>query len=143
MNESGRETDDVVVLNTEVPPDRLERRARIVTTPNPNRDIDYLTRLDRPLSGEELSIAVSYVPDKWLLDPKGFDAYLATLAPRAWDTLQALALAVLDDINNEVVPRWVQVKVDETCADGARTEIIVEDRQPRWDNPALLSRNCS
>ena len=43
------------------------------------------------------------------------------------------------DLNNELIPRWVQVTVLGTSADMAH-RVTLEDRQPRWDNAALLSR---
>jgi 7-cyano-7-deazaguanine reductase len=58
-------------------------------------------------------------------------------------SLEALATAVLDDINNEVVARWVQVVIsapapDEPGVDGH--SVMLEDRQPKWENDSLLSR---
>ena len=50
---------------------------------------------------------------------------------------------ILDDVNNEVVPRWVQVTVTAPGDRAAGVDghgVMLEDRQPRWDNPALLSR---
>ena len=42
---------------------------------------------------------------------------------------------VLDDLNSELVPRWIQVLVL-THEEG---EVLVEDRQPDWDNASLLA----
>ena len=50
---------------------------------------------------------------------------------------------ILDDINNEVVARWVQITVSSPDPTDSALEfhgIVLEDRQPKWDNPALLSR---
>ncbi|MCH8835488.1 MAG: hypothetical protein IH925_06035, partial [Proteobacteria bacterium] len=50
---------------------------------------------------------------------------------------------ILDDINNEVVARWVQValSVPNGALPGVGNHgVMLEDRQPKWDNAALLSR---
>jgi len=36
------------------------------------------------------------------------------------------------------VPRWVQIVAARTG--GTDHQVIIEDRQPKWDNPALLAR---
>ncbi|MEE8393877.1 MAG: hypothetical protein V3R66_05985, partial [Rhodospirillales bacterium] len=56
-----------------------------------------------------------------------------------WETMEKVAVMVLNDINNEVVARWTQVSVA-ASKDKASHNVMVEDRQPHWDNPDLLSR---
>ena len=71
------------------------------------------------------------------------DGLAAALGGLDWKTLEAVAVAVLDDVNNEVVPRWVQVAVSYENADAGERErhaVLIEDRQPGWDNPSLLAR---
>ena len=47
---------------------------------------------------------------------------------------------VLEDLSSELVPRCVQVLVRHDGPGGAhRGEILVEDRQPEWDNSPLLA----
>lgn len=119
--------------------EHLARRALLATTEAPATRLDYLAFL----TGEAgpVEIEISYVPDKRLLAPAAFSAYLAMTAGETEHALEALALAILDDVNNELVPRWVRVtaRLGET-AGRPRHRVLVEDRQPKWNNPSLLSR---
>ena len=95
--------------------------------------------------GRDLSatVGLSYVPDKVVLDAAAFGRYLEALTRGGWTSLEPLAVAVLDDVNNEAVPRWVQVVVsgpDALHPGVEKHSVVVEDRQPRWDNAPLLSR---
>src|SRR3546814_2470130 len=87
--------------------EHLARRALLATTEAPATRLDYLAFL----TGEAgpVEIEISYVPDKRLLAPAAFSAYLAMTAGETEHALEALALAILDDVNNELVPRWVRV----------------------------------
>jgi 7-cyano-7-deazaguanine reductase len=121
--------------------DRLARRAHLITDINPETATDYLVTLHGDAVTADASVRLFYVPDKYVLQPDGFSDYLSTLSQHAWENLESLALAILDDINNEVVPRWVQIVVqrsNEQAEHGHR--VLVEDRQPNWDNPPLLDR---
>ena len=80
------------------------------------------------------ALTVCYVPDKLIVSESAFDAYLAALGDQDWHAPEALAVATLGDLNNELVPRWVSVIVDRD-----RHKVVVEDRQPGWTNPALLA----
>ena len=82
-----------------------------------------------------------YVPDKYVLNPISFEHYLMALDQTDWQNLETLALAILDDINNEVVPRWVQILIQSTNdKSGNGHRVLVQDRQPNWDNAPLLDR---
>ena len=125
----------------------LERRSLLATTPNPDPKLDYVTALKGTIppgeEGGETTIALRYVPDKLILDPAAFGRYLEALKGPQWGSLEEVAVIILNDINNEVVARWVQVSAsapDGAHAGVAEHGVLVEDRQPRWDNPALLSR---
>ncbi|MBO43625.1 MAG: hypothetical protein CMM28_07865, partial [Rhodospirillaceae bacterium] len=68
-----------------------------------------------------------------------FEHYLSTLDQTNWQNLETLALEILDDINNEVVPRWAQIvlnSANDKSSNGHR--VLVEDRQPNWENVSLL-----
>lgn len=113
----------------------MHRRELLTTVANPDARHDYLVELSgEPAEGVRLT--VRYVPDRLVAGPDAFAAYLAS-AP-ADGTLEGLALSTLDDVNNELVPRWVEVTAERSTPVPHR--VLVEDRQPNWDNPHLFSR---
>ncbi len=73
-----------------------------------------------------------------ILDPNCLDDYLAALAEDPWDSLEAAATTALEDIINELVARWTRLKL--IAGNESTHTITLEDRQPNWENPALLSR---
>lgn len=126
---------------------RQDRRNLLTTRSNPNLRTDYVVtlagRIDLPEPPGAADLVIRYVPDKWILDTLAFRRYLGALAQESWTALEDIAAVALDDVNNEVVARWVQVVASQTDGDEAATnrhEVLIEDRQPGWDNPALLSR---
>jgi 7-cyano-7-deazaguanine reductase len=78
---------------------------------------------------------VSYVPDQHILKSGSFESYLRAIGAVEWSSPEAAAVAILHDLNNELVARWVQVTLG---SDAYR--VTIEDRQPRWDNREMLSR---
>jgi hypothetical protein len=106
---------------------------------NPRPGLDYVVALDGTMQTGR-HVKLRYVPDKLLIESSSFIAYLMTLAPVDTMAPETLALAILDDVNNEIVPRWVQIAVV-IAGDGAgmpAQAVVVEDRQPNWDNPGIL-----
>ncbi len=131
--------------------DLAKRRGFLENVANPRGGIDYVVELKGAIESTEegaggrrsAELSVRYVPDKWILDPGAFGRYLEALATIEFQSLEALAAAILDDIANEAVVRWVQVVVtapDTSHSPVDRHGVMLEDRQPRWDNPSLLSR---
>ncbi|MCW9001344.1 MAG: hypothetical protein OQJ87_01365 [Rhodospirillales bacterium] len=131
----------------ENPLDPLQRRKFLETEANPNTRLDYVSTLDGSIQvGEDGNtiVTVRYVPDKQILQPKAFITYLGVLNSIDWPSIEESAATILDDLNNEVIPRWVQVTLEHSTPGddgGLRSHrVMLEDRQPRWDNPTLLSR---
>lgn len=112
-----------------------ERREILETRPNPNTGLDYLVAVDTAVSPNRV-IRLRYVPDKLLLRPHTFETYLSAITATDDIPSEELALAIIEDINNEVVPRWVQVQVE----NGGVYRVLIEDRQPNWDNPQIIAR---
>lgn len=122
-----------------------QRREGLRTALNPNRDFDYVVSLQGKLGvealGGEVILGLRYVPDREIVLDPDMDAYLTSVSGQAWSSIEEFAAAVLADLNNELVPRWVSVVVTLRRPRGsAEHTVIVEDRQPNWDNRALLSR---
>lgn len=121
------------------------RRSILKTSPNPDERLDYVAALrghaaGRADGGGAAEVRLRYVPDRRILDPAAFGAYLAAAGGEPGGSVEGFAAMVLDDINNELVPRWVQITVTAPGEGIAEHGVMLEDRQPRWDNPALLSR---
>ncbi len=122
----------------------LARRALLAAAPNPGEHHEYMVMLEGSLAlaDQPVEAALCYVADRRVLSMDAFVAYLDAVAGAAWPTLEAVAEAMLADMNNELVPRWVQIRL--VAGPGERGEchrVIIEDRQPGWDNPTLLARH--
>ena len=121
-----------------------DRRRALATEENPAPALDYLVEIGGRVSERSFSIHLRYIPDKLLLAPRSFDAYLSGLSRQTDDRPETAALTIADDVNNEVVPRWVQVEVTAGGSGAVPAQaghrVVVEDRQPNWDNPLLMAR---
>ena len=124
-----------------------ERRALLTCERNPDMKLDYVISITghmaTPVEVDSSAIHLRYVPDKTILTPASFGRYLDTLGTMAWETLEERAAAVLNDVNNELIARWLQVSIsapDQVHHGIDRHEVLLEDRQPHWDNAGLLSR---
>jgi len=122
--------------------DPVQRRAALAGAANPAPRLDYRVTLSArlpagagPVGGARVTI--DYVPDRLLLDPTAFTHYINGLGTMPWAGVEALGVAILDDMNNEVVPRWVRITVRAGATAGAAHDVhrvILEDRQPQWDD---------
>ncbi|MBY6265747.1 hypothetical protein EI613_28085 [Azospirillum sp. 412522] len=115
------------------------RRERLSTRPSPDARHDFLVELrGEPLPGVRLTLRL--VPDLLVPEPASVTAYLAefTGVDGFAGGLETLAVAILDDVNNELVPRWVEVTVE--SEEPLPHRVVIEDRQPTWDNPRLMER---
>lgn len=116
--------------------DRLSRRNLLVPRPDPAVRQDYLVTLEGKVSGRwAAAVELRFVPDRLVLESGSFGAYLDAMGGLAWDSLEALAAAIQDDLRNELVPRWLLLAVE-----AGGHQVLFEDRQPKWDNPRLLAR---
>ncbi len=111
-------------------------RTFLKTTPNPNPKLDYITELCKQLSST-LWVTLTYVPDKLLLRPEAFISYLEATLPTSAEPYESFAHVFLEDINNEVVPRWIRIEVISEKVPTRR--IVLIDRQPKWNNAPLLA----
>lgn len=140
------ESFDAGDTSLETEDERVRRQSGIATTPNPIPQTDYLCHLSGKLTssgGQTISVDLRYVPDKWILLPSALSDYLHSLNPPDKEALELTAQVVLDDLNNQLVARWLQIVLTgprESGADITAHRILLEDRQPQWDNPALLHR---
>jgi hypothetical protein len=110
-------------------------RALLKTARAPSA-MSTLVTLTAPL-GPTTQLTLSYVPDRLILTRDSFAVYagkrsLPDLTP------ETLAATIADDIANEIVPKWQRVTIV-TVDQGVTHTVAVEDRQPGWQHPTLLS----
>ena len=86
--------------------------------------------------GPMSTVAFRFVPDRLILDAEALPRYGVVLAAQAWASPESLAAAIFDDLNNELVPRWLNLRLDA----GDSHRVVLEDRQPGWETPHLLDR---
>ena len=111
-------------------------RTFLKTTPNPNPKLDYITELRNQLSST-FWVTLTYVPDKLLLRPEAFIIYLEATLPTLAEPYENFAHVFLEDVNNEVVPRWLRIEIiSETIP---TRHIVLIDSQPKWNNAPLLA----
>lgn len=121
----------------------ISPREAIRTHANPKRDIDYIVTLEgfvRPRGvAAPLNLTLCYIPDRLIVAGGDWRRYLKVLSAESVASLEELAARILSDANNEVVPRWLSVSI-RGDAPGQSHKVVIEDRQPKWDNPHLLRR---
>ena len=113
----------------------VDRRALLDSAANPGSRLDYLVTLTVEIGAAK--VRLRYVPDRLVLAPGALAAYAVRLGDTPTSP-ERLAITVLDDASNEIVPRWIEVTVEASGAE--RHAVTVTDRQPAWSNPALLAR---
>ena len=126
-----------------------KRRKLVCTKDNPDSSHDYLCELRRQISinrhkdnEHRVELVLRYVPDKLVLDTFEMEPYFEFISELDWHSLELIALDILEDINNEVIPRWVQVSSAFRARreDAISSEVTVEDHQPDWENTYLMNR---
>ena len=123
-----------------------ERRLLLSTAPNPDPKSDCVVTVEASFLFRlqtEINVILRFVPDRDILASDSFDTYLARLNEIGLPGLEAIATTILADVNDRLVPKWIQVEattVFEQAVGVHRHAVLAEDRQPRWDNPTLLSR---
>ena len=124
--------------------DILTRRQLLITQPNPDASIDYLVSLDGRINRSEnksITIQIYYVPDQEILDATSLSSYLKKVGADMHPSNENAGILLLNDFNNELVPRWLQITLSQTFyIDGYAQlhEIRYQDQQPNWSNSHLL-----
>ena len=119
-------------------PDTLRvRRALLQTAAAPQPRHDAVVILENDGLGAVLRLR--YVPDRDVLVPDSLVQYVRTLAEMTFNSFEETAQTILEDINDQVIPSWVEVTLRQT-RDGMHHEVRIEDRQPGWHDRGLLDR---
>ena len=125
--------------------DPLERRELLKCESNPNPAKDYISEYTGQLKSQtkpaNTVVRILFIPDRLILDPESLNLYLSEMSSQPWPSIEELANTLLRDIQNEVVPRWVQVHVDVAWPNATHLShqmALVEDQQPGWSNQSLF-----
>lgn len=123
--------------------DLRERRLLLHAEPNPDRRIDYVcslgTNVDAIVAGSTLQITLRYVPDRVILTPASLNDYLDKISILEWPSLEDFAVTVLNDINDELIARWIEVSLAANTK-GIRHDVVLSEQQPDWEDQGILSR---
>ncbi|MDG2032571.1 MAG: hypothetical protein P8J29_01415 [Rhodospirillales bacterium] len=120
------------------------RRALLTCNSNPNEMSDYLVSLGGRLTMEyhgTFDIRVTYIPDSFILNVTSLHSYLTALGNSPEMTPERSGKTLLEDANNELVPRWIRVTLigrPEVETTGSY-RCLFQDCQPNWSNPALTA----
>ncbi len=126
---------------------RVGRRRHLAVRTNPSPGIDYVIsyegRLESTSPVGEATLELRYVPDRLVLEESAFADYLKVLSGEDYGTLEEVAAILLDDLNNELVARWVHLSLSVNTAEAGTVRshcVALEDRQPGWKNSELMER---
>lgn len=122
--------------------DSIRPESLLRSRTNPRNSLDFIVTHSGALGPSGLHVSLRYVPDKLLVDDQSLAAFFASLARPEPIAPETVALAILDELNNEIVPRWVQIAVTGGNDAGGQPSqtVSVEDRQPNWENLGILGR---
>jgi len=116
---------------------------RLLTTPNPYKSKIYCISVLQEITLEDqiFLFGLRYVPDKLLLDHKVLAAYLGTIVTRDSGKAEALVHNILEDIMDQIIPKWIEITLKQQQNKFGQTVLVtMEDRQPNWQDDALLNR---
>ncbi len=120
-----------------------ERRAMLASSPNPDRSLDYISVLSGQLSPQPdmapHDVRLRYVPGSFILHPDAWQRYLAAIGSMTWDSMELMAVTMVGDTNDHLVPRWIEISLSSVRA-GADMQVIVDEREPGWNNENILAR---
>ncbi|MBO6787373.1 MAG: hypothetical protein JJ900_11030 [Rhodospirillales bacterium] len=117
--------------------DLRKRRDALETVPAPHPRHDAVVVMENDCMGARLRLR--YVPDRDVLKPESLSRYVGALARMPFTSLEETAQTILEDINDQVIPNWIEVTLSR-IGEEMRHEVRVEDRQPNWKERGLLDR---
>lgn len=118
--------------------DSFTRRGLIQLLSMPQPRHDAVVVMSAPVAHG--TVRLRYVPDRYLIDPETFATYLESLPLTLQDHVLVWAQMILEDVNDQVIPCWLEVKLDRAVDMKPVEQAIIEDKQPRWQDPGILGR---
>lgn len=88
---------------------------------------------------DETTVRLRYVPDRDILCPDSLATYLDTIWENSDISLEETAQNILEDINDQVIPSWLEIRLSKQ-AEHTEHDVQIEDRQPHWKDRGLLDR---
>ena len=125
-------------FNPEIP----KRRENLAFIDNPRVPYQYMISHTQKLNSQT-ELRIAYIPDKKLLNLPSCEAYFNHLADL---TSPQILTNLLDDLQNELLPRWLMVKIKETKENKSVDEITAIDFQREWKDFTLaetLLKTCN
>jgi len=120
-----------------------ERRALLSSEPNPDQQLDYVcslgARIKSYVAEPAVQFRIRYVPDRVIVTPESLNTYLEKTGALEWPSLEGFAVTVLNDVNDELIARWIEVILS-VKTDGRHHDVVLEERQPEWEDRGILSR---
>lgn len=90
---------------------------------------------------KRLRTTIHFVPDSRIITIADFREYINFTSNLLVNGGQKLLLSLLDDFNDELVPKWIQITLEIKDNNGIISEsILIEDRQPGWNDPSITTR---
>ena len=111
--------------------------------PNPHPERDYVTHFEIPeftclcpRSGfpDFATIVVDYVPDQYVVELKSLKLYINGYRNRQISHEDSTN-TLLNDLVEQLQPRWIRVVGDFTVRGNIKTMVFVEHAQPDYDGP--------
>lgn len=74
---------------------------------------------------EPIYLKVRFVPDKLIAEHGSIKNYIAWVLTQTWPSPEEMILTIIEEINNELVPKWVEVFYSKNGV-----SIKLEEQQP-------------
>ena len=128
---------------------KVWRQSHLEVSPAPKSMVAYVCSIayngDSNENGLSLHVFLHFIPDCFTLSHQQLKKHILFCIPMlAHCNLNEYMLCLLDDLNDILIPKWLQLSVQMRQENNHLVEsFLIEDRQPRWDHPSLLARIAS
>ncbi len=114
-----------------------EIRNKIICLDNPNPRREYIISfkfIPVMILMKARQLTIRFIPDLLILDQDALKNYLDSLHIVKANTIEELTLNILDDITDQLIPRWIELTVRTKYHNRDITTISIEESQPNWKN---------
>ena len=116
--------------------------------PNPHPERDYVVHMDMPeftclcpLTGQPdfAHFMLDFIPDEHNVELKSLKLYLWSFRDEG-AFHEAMSNRIADDIIQLIQPRYLRLLGRWYVRGGISTDLLIEHRQPGWENPDILGQ---